>query len=195
MMLFLIGKNSTIFTASRLYRFNYQYRRFSSKMLLEDFLVKIGEKIPLQLACDWDNVGLLVEPMEKFQIKRIMLTNDLTEKVMDESIVKNVDLIIAYHPPIFRPFKSICQSNWKERIIAKCLVNKIAVYSPHTALDAIHGGINDWLLGPFKCSNIRPVEMSTQKPKFQYQIHLNDGEKQESFIFDQLKAMNIPAQM
>nr|XP_046916815.1 NIF3-like protein 1 [Dermatophagoides farinae] len=195
MMLFLIGKNSTIFTASRLYRFNYQYRRFSSKMLLEDFLVKIGEKIPLQLACEWDNVGLLVEPMEKFQIKRIMLTNDLTEKVMDESIVKNVDLIIAYHPPIFRPFKSICQSNWKERIIAKCLVNKIAVYSPHTALDAIHGGINDWLLGPFKCSNIRPVEMSTQKPKFQYQIHLNDGEKQESFIFDQLKAMNIPAQI
>lgn len=36
-------------------------------------------------------------------------------------------------------------SNWKDRIVAKCLENHIAVYSPHTAWDAIEGGINDWL--------------------------------------------------
>nr|XP_027204550.1 NIF3-like protein 1 [Dermatophagoides pteronyssinus] len=163
-------------------------------MLLEDFLEKLSKKIPLQLACDWDNVGLLVEPMEKFQIKRIILTNDLTEKVMNESIEKNTDLIISYHPPIFRPFKTICQTNWKERIIAKCLVNKIAIYSPHTALDAIYGGINDWLLGPFVCSYIRPVERSLQKSTFEYQIQLNDCNK-KSLICDQLKAEKIQVQI
>lgn len=36
-------------------------------------------------------------------------------------------------------------SNWKDRIVAKCLENNIAVYSPHTAWDAVDGGINDWL--------------------------------------------------
>ena len=89
---------------------------------------------------------------------------------------------------------SICQTNWKERIIAKCLVNKIAIYSPHTALDAIYGGINDWLLGPFVCSYIRPVERSLQKSTFEYQIQLNDCNK-KSLICDQLKAEKIQVQM
>lgn len=173
------------------------FKKFSTnsyEMLLKDFLVKINEKIPLHLACDWDNVGLLVEPDENFLLKRIMLTNDLTEKVMNESLSKDVDLIISYHPSIFRPLKTICQSNWKERIIARCLENRMAIYSPHTALDAIHGGINDWLIGRFSCSNIRPVEISTQKPRFEYQIQLNDCER-KSLICDQLEALNISAQM
>ena len=37
----------------------------------------------------------------------------------------------------------------QERIVIQCLVNRIALYSPHTALDAVRGGVNDWLLEPF----------------------------------------------
>jgi putative NIF3 family GTP cyclohydrolase 1 type 2 len=37
----------------------------------------------------------------------------------------------------------------QEKIIARCLENKIAVYSPHTALDALKGGVNDWLAEAF----------------------------------------------
>lgn len=127
-------------------------------MLLGDFLEKLAKKIPLNYACDWDNVGLLIEPSSEFFVDKILITNDLTEPVMDEAIKLKANLIISYHPPIFGQFKSIRQSNWKERIMAKCLSNRIAVYSPHTALDAIHGGINDWLLKPFECKQIEPVE-------------------------------------
>ena len=37
----------------------------------------------------------------------------------------------------------------QERIVGLCLENKIAVYSPHTALDALKGGVNDWLAEAF----------------------------------------------
>ena len=38
---------------------------------------------------------------------------------------------------------------FQERIIATCLENKIAVYSPHTSFDAVVGGVNDWLASAF----------------------------------------------
>ena len=31
-------------------------------------------------------------------------------------------------------------SNVKERIIVRAIENKVAIYSPHTALDAVNGG-------------------------------------------------------
>ena len=42
-----------------------------------------------------------------------MLTNDLTEDVLEECVEKKADLIVSYHPPIFRPLKRLTQENWK----------------------------------------------------------------------------------
>lgn len=61
----------------------------------------------------WDNVGLLIEPSEPKNVSHILLTNDLTENVMQEAVDLNVDMIISYHPPIFAPLKRINASTWK----------------------------------------------------------------------------------
>lgn len=65
------------------------------------------------LAASWDNVGLLIEPTEPKTVSSILLTNDLTEDVMDEAIELKTDLIITYHPLIFAPLKSVTTSTWK----------------------------------------------------------------------------------
>ena len=41
------------------------------------------------------------------------MTNDLTEDVLEECVEKKADLIVSYHPPIFRPLKRLTQGNWK----------------------------------------------------------------------------------
>lgn len=87
---------------------------------------------PIQYAEKWDNVGMLIEPSTDIQVKKIILTNDLTENVMNEAVVKKVNMIISYHPPIFQGLKRLTMANWKERIVIQCLENKIALYSPHT---------------------------------------------------------------
>lgn len=46
-----------------------------------------------------------------------MLTNDLTEDVLEECVEKKADLIVSYHPPLFRPFKRLTQDNWKVRTL------------------------------------------------------------------------------
>uniref|UniRef100_A0A0X3P939 NIF3-like protein 1 n=2 Tax=Schistocephalus solidus TaxID=70667 RepID=A0A0X3P939_SCHSO len=122
------------------------------------FVRALDRAFKLPLAEPWDNVGLLIQPSVHASVKRILLTIDLTEPVLQEAVTKNVNFILSYHPPIFRPFKRLTQDHWKERIIVQCIENKIGVYSPHTALDAVNGGINDWLISPFETSKVLPIQ-------------------------------------
>jgi len=118
-------------------------------LTLNSVVAELNKLAPLSLAESWDNVGLLIEPPTQPIVRHILLTNDLTESVMKEAVASSVNLIYSYHPPIFASLKRITSSTWKERIVGHCLENKIAVYSPHTALDALKGGVNDWLADTF----------------------------------------------
>ncbi|XP_015790090.1 NIF3-like protein 1 [Tetranychus urticae] len=128
---------------------------------LEGVVRLLNEIAPLHLAESWDNVGLLVEPFTQISIGKIVLTIDLTEKVIEEAKTYGTELIISYHPPIFHPLKSLNHKTWKERLVLDCIQCGIAVYSPHTALDAIKDGINDWLLSPFNIKEVRPINQSS----------------------------------
>ena len=112
-------------------------------------LLRILERLaPLKLARSWDNVGLLVSPVEPSPIKKVLLTNDLTEPVMAEALVKEVDFVVTYHPLIFRGMKRV-GDDWKSKIVGQCMRKNIGVYSPHTAWDCVLGGGTDWLLRAF----------------------------------------------
>lgn len=80
---------------------------------LKDVVGTMNKFADTSLAASWDNVGLLVEPTEPKIVSHILLTNDLTEDVMDEAIKLKTDLIVTYHPLIFAPLKSITNASWK----------------------------------------------------------------------------------
>ena len=91
-------------------------RNFCTQILGMDLnaVTKTLEKFaPTSYAGSWDNVGLLIEPSGPKVVKKVMLTNDLTEPVMQECLNAQVDMIISYHPPIFRPLKRITSKSWK----------------------------------------------------------------------------------
>ncbi|MBN3312953.1 NIF3L protein, partial [Atractosteus spatula] len=100
---------------------------------------------PLALAESWDNVGLLVEPSPPRAVRVALLTTDLTPPVLEEAEARGAGLVVAYHPPLFRPVRRLTCSSWKERLAVRALELGVAVYSPHTALDCLAGGVNDWL--------------------------------------------------
>ena len=138
---------------------------------------RIQSWAPLSIASPggWDNVGLLSEPSRSYNhtVKNIFLTIDLTERTLNEAIESaNADLIIAYHPPIFRPKLSALRCSdplagdqidfenlndpppqptrqlphiVKTRILVTSIEKQIPIYSPHTTWDCIRGGITDWL--------------------------------------------------
>ncbi|XP_065663545.1 NIF3-like protein 1 isoform X2 [Hydra vulgaris] len=129
-------------------------------MELKEVVAKLESFASTKLAENWDNVGLLIQPSSPLLVNVLFLTNDLTEDVLDESVSKGANMILCYHPPIFRSLKRITQSSWKERLVVKAFENRIAIYSPHTAYDVIKGGVNDWLISCFEgiVSPINPLE-------------------------------------
>ncbi|XP_023145605.1 NIF3-like protein 1 [Amphiprion ocellaris] len=116
-------------------------------MELKEVLQVLEQLAPLSLAESWDNVGLLVEPSKRRPVRTILLTNDLTAAVMEEAEAASCDLIISYHPPLFRPIKRLVQKDWKQRLAIRAVEAGIAVFSPHTSWDSVKGGVNDWLVG------------------------------------------------
>ena len=78
-----------------------------ASMLVKDIVKTLQSFAPLTLAESWDNVGLLVDPMTTTKVKTILLTNDLTEDVVDEAKKFNANFIVTYHPNIFRGLKTV----------------------------------------------------------------------------------------
>ncbi len=115
-------------------------------MLLSDLTAAMHSIAPLHLAEEWDNVGLLIGDPSRPLAGPILLTIDLTSPVLDEAIAMHAGAVVAYHPPIFTPLKRIVADSPQAATLLNLIEHKIAVYSPHTALDAAPGGLADWLI-------------------------------------------------
>lgn len=120
-------------------------------LTLGETLILLERLAPLRLAEEWDNVGLLLDGGNRLdrKVRRALLTIDLTEEVLAEAIAATAELIIAYHPPLFEAAKRLTRETERERVVVDVLRHQLAVYSPHTALDSVMGGVNDWLADAF----------------------------------------------
>jgi dinuclear metal center YbgI/SA1388 family protein len=135
-------------------------------MKMDQLSAILNNIAPLHLAESWDNVGLLVGNTAA-NVRKALMCIDLTEAVLDEAIASKVDMILAYHPPIFKALKTVTDADTKARIVLRAIEKKIAIYSPHTALDAAEGGVNDWLCEPFGKGMRRPITASDSPQKKQ----------------------------
>ncbi len=114
-------------------------------MRVED-LVKAMESIAdPSLAEEWDNVGLIVGDTTRELSGPVLATIDCTPAVVDEAVDAEAGAIVSYHPPIFHPIKKITGPDVKTLALLRAIEAGIAVYTPHTALDAAEEGLTDWL--------------------------------------------------
>ena len=65
--------------------------------------------------------------------------------MLQEALDCSASVIVTYHPSIFRPLSSLTLKNPLQSSLLRCAQAGISVYSPHTALDSVKNGINDWL--------------------------------------------------
>jgi dinuclear metal center YbgI/SA1388 family protein len=112
-------------------------------MKIKDIAERIEKIVPLELAQDWDNVGLLIGDVQK-DVKNILLTIDITSGVFAEAKMLKTDLIVSYHPVIWDGLKQVI-SGGPTGGVYDLIRSGIAVFSVHTALDAAVGGVNDGL--------------------------------------------------
>ncbi|ELU44104.1 NIF3 domain-containing protein [Rhizoctonia solani AG-1 IA] len=103
---------------------------------------------PLRLAetLKSPQVGLLLETESPKHRStgaiKVMLTIDLTPAVVEEALNNDTGVIVAYHPPIFSGLKSLTLTNPLQRSLLRCAAEGISIFSPHTALDSVRGGVS-----------------------------------------------------
>ena len=100
---------------------------------------------PIEFAESYDNVGLLVGNKDK-EVKKVLITLDADEKVVDDAQKNGCDLIISHHPLIFTPVKSITQDDSTSKTIIKLIRNDISLISMHTNFDSVNSGLCDLFL-------------------------------------------------
>ncbi len=110
-------------------------------MTINDITTILEELAPLSNAEDFDNVGLLTGNYQQ-EVTGILITLDTLEDVIDEAIKKQCNLILSFHPIIFKGLKKINGDNYVERTVLKAIKNDIAIYSMHTALDNAYNGVS-----------------------------------------------------
>lgn len=132
-------------------------------MKISDVCKIFSEIAPLHLAQEWDHVGLIAGHEEQV-CQTILLTIDLTDAVLEEAIAHRADLIMAYHPPLFRPIFSLCaQSREMDALVWKAIRNNISLYTMHTALDAALDGTCDALAQICGAVDLMPFEYDPAK--------------------------------
>lgn len=110
-------------------------------MTIQEVISKIEKRIQIAQAEDFDNVGLLCGVPER-NVSGILVCHDALEKVVDEAVAKNCNLIVCFHPIIFSGLKSLTGKNYVEKAVFKAIENKIAIYAIHTAWDNDYFGVN-----------------------------------------------------
>ncbi len=83
-------------------------------MIVEDVITHLEALAPLAYAEEFDNVGLLVGD-KNTKLTGILVTLDTLETVVDEAIEKNCNLIVSFHPIIFKGLKKITGNSYVEQ--------------------------------------------------------------------------------
>lgn len=90
---------------------------------------KIEEFAPLETQEKWDASGWIVE-LKNSEVNKIMFALTITDKVFEQAVAKNCDMIISHHPLFFVPLE----------------YRKINMYCAHTNLDRAEGGTTDLII-------------------------------------------------
>jgi dinuclear metal center YbgI/SA1388 family protein len=110
-------------------------------MIVQDVITHLEALAPLTYAEEFDNVGLLVGDKNS-ELTGVLVTLDTLEAVVDEAIENQCNLIVSFHPIIFKGLKKITGKTYVERVLIKAIEHKIAIYAIHTALDNAFEGAN-----------------------------------------------------
>ena len=153
-------------------------------MLIKDVIFQLEQLAPSFYAEDFDNTGLLVGNKDN-ALNGILVTLDTLETVVDEAIDNDCNLIVSFHPIIFKGLKKLNGNNYVERTILKAIKNDIAIYAIHTALDNAIIGVNDIICKKIGLINTKILipKSNTLKKLITY-VPINNAELIKNKLFE-----------
>lgn len=153
----------------------------------------LHEWAPPKTKMDYDNVGLLIGSSEQ-PAETIMVCLDVTKDIVEEAIVKNIDLIVAHHPLIFKKLANIQPDKGHGNIIYQLIKHDIAVVAAHTNLDAAPNGVSYQLAESIGLRDINFLDPYEDHPNTGMGTigHFETAYQQDQFLSHLAKHLNAP---
>ena len=126
-------------------------------MTRQELYSALERHIPRAYSEAWDNDGALLLPNPEKQVKKILCTLDVSDEVVRYAKENGFDLILSHHPLIFGGLRALNGEDAVSRRVLSLLSSDVAVFSFHTRLDAVTGGVNDALAETLGLTDVRPM--------------------------------------
>ncbi len=148
-------------------------------------IVKLLEQFaPLNYQESYDNSGLIVGNSE-LEVKAVLVSLDTTEDVVNEAVTMGANLIVSHHPIIFNGLKKLTGRTYVERTVIKAIENKIAIYSIHTNLDSVRGGVSEKMANLLNLRDIKILKAKTDDLlKLAFFVPLAQADQVRTAIFN-----------
>lgn len=121
-------------------------------MKLKDIIKIVENEYPPKLSYEWDNPGLFYGNVES-DIKKVMVTLDITPAAIEEAKNQGAKLILSHHPFTMDGLKTLSDNSMHSDMVKEIIKNEIAVFSAHTNMDTAKNGINQKLAEIFELEN------------------------------------------
>lgn len=121
-----------------------------------DLINYLNLKIPHEMCEDWDNCGLQLGSRLK-PLQGVLCSLDFSSDVLNEALAIGANFVFSHHPLFFKPLKRLDIDLFPGKLINQALSAGVTLYSAHTNLDSVAGGVNDELARLLGLGNCSPL--------------------------------------
>lgn len=148
-------------------------------------LAALDQIAPFAKAAGWDPVGLqLGDPAA--DAGRVGVCHEVTDEVVARSIAADLDLLITYHPLLFRPTRRLVAGPTVEGRAFDLVTAGVALGVVHTAFDVAAGGTADALAAALDIGDVRGFgpAWASESVKFVVYVPENAADQVAAAMFE-----------
>ena len=138
-------------------------------MKISSLIERLERWVPPDMAESWDASGLQVVNPDN-DAEAVFLCLDISETTLNEAIEFGANLVLSHHPMLFSPLKTLDVRTGVGRLVHVCLTHDLTVYSLHTNLDKVAGGMNDEVAQRLGIEETEVLIPSTQPDQTHYKL-------------------------
>jgi dinuclear metal center YbgI/SA1388 family protein len=129
-------------------------------MTVRDVCDALDRVAPPHLALPGDPSGLLLGNPDA-PVETVLVALDCTREVAEEAARAKHPMVIAHHPLIFYPVKTLRTTDpFPAPVVLFCIEHQIPFACAHSNWDIAPGGINDVLAGLLDLTDVKPLAPS-----------------------------------
>ncbi len=122
-------------------------------MTVKELYKILDTLIPRELSCEWDNDGDMCISDPDADVNTVLISLDPSVKAIETAKAVGAQVVITHHPLLFVPVKRVSEGSSAKKL-TELIKSNISLFSFHTRLDALDGGVNDVLAEMIGLKNV-----------------------------------------